>query len=128
MGTAGNPVRKATAPRSWAAILRIFASFGNSFVKFVPIAVTYNTIVRPFSVILLRKLSHSMMPEADGPKLRATLRLCRGTLITLGVFSGVSNILMLTGSIFMLEIYDRVLPAPCLQSSAMNRNRRVHSE
>ena len=46
-----------------------------------------------------------------GPKLRATLRLCRGTLITLGVFSGVSNILMLTGSIFMLEIYDRVLPS-----------------
>jgi PrtD family type I secretion system ABC transporter len=111
MGRAGNSVRKATAPRSWAAFLRIFSTYGNSFVKFAHTTGIYNTILRPFSVVLLRKLSHSMMPEADGPKLRATLRLCRGTLITLGVFSGVSNILMLTGSIFMLEIYDRVLPS-----------------
>jgi len=111
MGTAGNPVRKATAPRSWGAILRIFSSFGNSFVKFAHTTGIYNSILRPFSVILLRKFSHSMLPESDGPTLRATLRLCRGTLITLGVFSGVSNILMLTGSIFMLEIYDRVLPS-----------------
>jgi PrtD family type I secretion system ABC transporter len=116
MGTAGKPVRKATAPRSWVATLRIFSSFGDSFVRLAHDSriyrTNYNTMLRPFSVALLRKLNHSMtLPERGGPKLRATLRMCRGTLITLGVFSGVSNILMLTGSIFMLEIYDRVLPS-----------------
>jgi ATP-binding cassette subfamily C protein len=31
--------------------------------------------------------------------------------VGLGLFSGLSNILMLTGSFFMLEVYDRVLPS-----------------
>ena len=38
-------------------------------------------------------------------ELAATLRSCRDA------FSGASNILMLTGAVFMLEIYDRVLPS-----------------
>jgi PrtD family type I secretion system ABC transporter len=47
---------------------------------------------------------------------------CRNALICLGVFSGLSNILMLTGSFFMLEVYDRVLPSrsvPTLVALAM---------
>jgi ATP-binding cassette subfamily C protein len=31
--------------------------------------------------------------------------------VGIGLFSGVSNVLMLTGSFFMLEVYDRVLPS-----------------
>ena len=37
--------------------------------------------------------------------------LCRRAFIGVGIFTAVSNILMLSGSMFMLEIYDRVLPS-----------------
>ncbi|ABE63772.1 Type I secretion system ATPase, PrtD [Nitrobacter hamburgensis X14] len=39
------------------------------------------------------------------------LSSCRQAFWGLAVFSGLSNILMLTGSFFMLEVYDRVLPS-----------------
>ena len=44
-------------------------------------------------------------------ELTAALAACRGAFIATATFSGMSNILMLTGAIFMLEIYDRVLPS-----------------
>src|SRR5262245_9500698 len=44
-------------------------------------------------------------------ELLQALQACRGAFIASAVFSGMSNILMLTGAIFMLEIYDRVLPS-----------------
>jgi PrtD family type I secretion system ABC transporter len=43
--------------------------------------------------------------------LTNALAACRRGLIGVGLFSGVSNLLMLTGPIFMLEIYDRILPS-----------------
>src|SRR5215468_4485995 len=52
-----------------------------------------------------------MQTPAASSQLQATLQACRTALITLGIFSGISNILMLTGSFFMLQIYDRVLPS-----------------
>lgn len=39
------------------------------------------------------------------------MRACRGAFIGVAVFSGIINILMLTGSFYMLEVYDRVLPS-----------------
>lgn len=50
-------------------------------------------------------------PSPSQSELAAALQACRNALIGVGVFSAVSNILMLTGSIFMLEVYDRVLPS-----------------
>ena len=44
-------------------------------------------------------------------ELRDALMACRSALIVICVFSGVINMLMLTGSFFMLEVYDRVLPS-----------------
>jgi PrtD family type I secretion system ABC transporter len=44
-------------------------------------------------------------------ELAEALSACRGTFVATGLMSGMSNILMLTGAFFMLEIYDRVLPS-----------------
>lgn len=48
---------------------------------------------------------------AAGSELRQALWSCRGAFIATAVFSGILNVLMLTGSLFMLEVYDRVLPS-----------------
>ena len=39
------------------------------------------------------------------------LASCKRAFLAVALFSGMSNILMLTGALFMLEIYDRVLPS-----------------
>jgi ATP-binding cassette subfamily C protein len=44
-------------------------------------------------------------------ELATALAACRGAFVGIGLFSGMSNLLMLTGSFFMLEVYDRVLPS-----------------
>jgi len=44
-------------------------------------------------------------------ELAAALSACRRAFLAIALFSGMSNILMLTGALFMLEIYDRVLPS-----------------
>jgi PrtD family type I secretion system ABC transporter len=43
------------------------------------------------------------------PDLGAALRDCRHAFSTVAVFSGVVNLLMLAGPLYMLQIYDRVL-------------------
>lgn len=50
---------------------------------------------------------------ASRPKseLSAALASCRVAFAGIGAFSGLINILTLTGSLFMLEVYDRVLPS-----------------
>jgi ATP-binding cassette subfamily C protein PrsD len=49
--------------------------------------------------------------SAPQSELAAALAACRGAFIATAAFSGMSNVLMLTGAIFMLEVYDRVLPS-----------------
>ncbi|HET7192281.1 MAG TPA: type I secretion system permease/ATPase [Pseudolabrys sp.] len=44
-------------------------------------------------------------------ELAEALAACRGAFYGTAVISGMSNVLMLTGAMFMLEIYDRVLPS-----------------
>jgi ATP-binding cassette, subfamily C, bacterial PrsD len=53
------------------------------------------------------------MQKAQPPRneLAASLAACRHALIALGIASAIINILYLTGSLYMLEIYDRVLPS-----------------
>ncbi len=39
------------------------------------------------------------------------LASCRAAFLAVGLFSALVNVLMLTGSIYMLQVYDRVLPS-----------------
>src|SRR5437868_8474813 len=50
-------------------------------------------------------------PGVRRSELGEALRACRDAFIGVGVMSCVINLLYLTGSIFMLEVYDRVLPS-----------------
>jgi ATP-binding cassette, subfamily C, type I secretion system permease/ATPase len=49
-----------------------------------------------------------------GSELAAVFFACRRAIWGLGLFSGLSNVLMLTGPFFMLQVYDRVLPSRSL--------------
>ena len=49
-------------------------------------------------------------------ELRTCLKNCRGALGAVALLSGGSNILALTGSIFMLAVYDRVIPSSSIPS------------
>jgi ATP-binding cassette subfamily C protein len=49
--------------------------------------------------------------QSASSELAAALGACRRAFIAIALFSGMSNILMLSGALFMLEIYDRVLPS-----------------
>lgn len=48
------------------------------------------------------------------PILAAALRDCRRAFVSVAVFSGMVNVLMLAGPIYMLQIYDRVLTSRSL--------------
>ena len=50
-------------------------------------------------------------PNRQRSELSDAFAACRSAFVGIGLMSGMSNILMLTGAIFMLEIYDRVLPS-----------------
>jgi PrtD family type I secretion system ABC transporter len=55
-----------------------------------------------------------MKTQAKGDtksELRVALGSCKSALVGIGAFSGLINLLMLTSSLFMLEVYDRVLPS-----------------
>ena len=43
--------------------------------------------------------------------LPTVMRRLRGTFLAIALFSGVLNLLALTGSFYMLQVYDRVLPS-----------------
>ena len=51
------------------------------------------------------------VPGVRRSELGEALRACRSAFIGVGIMSCMINLLYLTGSIFMLEIYDRVLPS-----------------
>src|SRR5580700_527707 len=59
-------------------------------------------------------MNHSLGPLRQQPassELAAALAACKRAFVAIALFSGMSNILMLSGALFMLEIYDRVLPS-----------------
>src|SRR5438552_15353338 len=59
----------------------------------------------------LMALRRKKIITLDRSELAAALASCRGAFFATALLSGMSNVLMLTGAMFMLEIYDRVLPS-----------------
>src|ERR1700686_5407998 len=53
----------------------------------------------------------SIRQQPASSELAAALGACRRAFIAIALFSGMSNLLMLSGALFMLEVYDRVLPS-----------------
>jgi len=53
----------------------------------------------------------AVAPGVRRSELGEALRACRSAFIGVGAMSCMINLLYLTGSIFMLEVYDRVLPS-----------------
>ena len=49
--------------------------------------------------------------SSTSSELGRALLSCRGAFVATAAFSAILNVLMLTGSLFMLEVYDRVLPS-----------------
>ena len=50
-------------------------------------------------------------PGVRRSELGEALRACRNAFIGVGVMSCMINLLYLTGAMFMLQVYDRVLPS-----------------
>ncbi len=50
-------------------------------------------------------------PAAGAAEIRAAMNESRRSFAYIGLFSAFVNLLMLTGPVFMLQIYDRVLPS-----------------
>ena len=56
-------------------------------------------------------MSKAAPRETARSELAEALRRCRIAFVGVGLFSCLINILMLTAPLFMLQVYDRVLPS-----------------
>src|SRR6202047_4057874 len=61
--------------------------------------------------LLKRSGLMAAVPGVRRSELGDALRACRSAFIGVGAMSCMINLLYLTGSLFMLEVYDRVLPS-----------------
>jgi PrtD family type I secretion system ABC transporter len=55
--------------------------------------------------------ANSPRTARSASELKLALVACRGAFIGVGAMSGLINVLALSGSLFMLQVYDRVLPS-----------------
>ncbi|WP_248313213.1 type I secretion system permease/ATPase [Bosea sp. F3-2] len=52
-----------------------------------------------------------MLPKPSKNAASEALASCRSAFLAVALFSALVNVLMLTGSLYMLQVYDRVLPS-----------------
>ncbi|MEW6125229.1 MAG: type I secretion system permease/ATPase [Pseudomonadota bacterium] len=60
----------------------------------------------------------SSQASQSGGELKAAVAACRAALTGVALASGVVNVLSLTGPLFMLQVYDRILPSRSVESLA----------
>jgi ATP-binding cassette subfamily C protein len=102
-----------------------------------PMAVRRHKVRGPWGAVLKEQIRHRLSSRrvagvrptgSERPRtlpaleLRAALRSCSGVLAALAVITATLNVLYLTSSFFMLEVYDRVVPSrsvPTLVALAM---------
>jgi len=65
-------------------------------------------IIRLF--LFSSSVAASSVSDENRSEVSEFLVSCRQIFLALALFSGLSNLLMLNGSFFMLQVYDRVLP------------------
>lgn len=63
-------------------------------------------------------MSSEVPAPADGSPVGRAIATCKGALAAVGGFSVLTNILMLAGPLFMLQVYDRVLVSRSLSTLA----------
>ena len=64
------------------------------------------------SILGATSILHTRQLRTDArPELPDALKACRAAFLGVGLMTAALNILYLTSSFFMLEIYDRVIPA-----------------
>jgi PrtD family type I secretion system ABC transporter len=61
--------------------------------------------------LVARNAQKAATGGAPRTELAAALAACRSSYLGVAVFTGILNVLYLTGSFFMLQVYDRVLPS-----------------
>jgi ATP-binding cassette subfamily C protein len=59
----------------------------------------------------MRPGNRSLLPKSSKNAASEALASCRSAFLAVALFSALVNVLMLTGSIYMLQVYDRVLPS-----------------
>ena len=103
------PPQRSSSSSSWhSAVFGAFAQRGG-------MAKLFSSVERPIEAARRRLFSDRIKPanDYDEPQseIGTFLKSCRRIFWGLAAFSGLSNLLMLTGSFFMLQVYDRVLPS-----------------
>jgi ATP-binding cassette subfamily C protein len=68
---------------------------------------------RTASLSRILKTASRPSAAAGAPRqeLRQALQSCRSAFVGVGLMTGMINVLYLTGSFFMLQVYDRVIPS-----------------
>ena len=82
------------------------------------------TASQPLAKINPVKVAGSGGPTSE-PKIASigdAIKLCRGSFVTVGIFSAAVNILMLTPPMYMLSAYDRVLASGSIPTRGMTRS------
>jgi PrtD family type I secretion system ABC transporter len=62
-----------------------------------------------FSQLEINVIGASSSSDQSHPELAAVLGECRRAFLSVALFSGMVNLLMLAGPLYMLQVYDRVL-------------------
>jgi ATP-binding cassette subfamily C protein len=57
------------------------------------------------------RTSDSSVSKSQRSPIAIGLSACKGAFLAIGILTALINVLMLTGSLFMLQVYDRVLPS-----------------